>query len=56
MMHRETGEKTFPSWLLGDSNPARWQSRLENPLDAKHPIRHNIWTSVLDVVQETVYL
>lgn len=55
MMLRETGEKTFPIWLLGDSNPIRWQDSLETPLDVKHPVRHNIWTSILDVVQETVY-
>lgn len=54
-MLRETGERTFPIWLLGDSNPLQWQDHLDNPLDAKHPIRHNIWTSILDVVQETVY-
>jgi len=54
-MKREAGNRTFPIWLLGDSEPKRWRNELDTPLDPRHPIRHNIWTSVLDVVQEAVF-
>ena len=54
-MDREIGNKSFPIWLLGDSNPPQSQDKLNSPLDARHPIRHNIWTSVLDVIQDRVY-
>ena len=55
MMTREVGNKGFPIWLLGDSNPEQWQNSLKTPLDPRHPIRHNIWTSVLDVIQDKVF-
>ncbi len=54
-MKRESGNKDFGIWLLGDSNPKNWQDTLEVPLDSRHPIRHNIWTSVLDVIQDKVF-
>jgi hypothetical protein len=40
---------------LGDSNPKNWQDILVAPLDARHPARHNIWTPVLDVIQDSVF-
>lgn len=55
-MIRETGEKSFPIWLLGDSEPKRWQDKLYTPFDPRHPIRHNIWTSILDLIQKELYL
>jgi hypothetical protein len=55
MMELEVGNRDFPLWLIGDSNPAQWESRLLTPLDPRHPVRHNIWTSVLDVIQNRVY-
>jgi hypothetical protein len=55
MMAREVGKPTFPIWLLGDSEPAQWRKVLATPLDPRHPIRHNIWTSVADVVQGLIY-
>ncbi len=55
MMQVEVGNRDFPLWLIGDSNPAQWQDRLSTPLDPRHPVRHNIWTSLLDVMQEGVY-
>jgi hypothetical protein len=55
MMQRETGDLNFPIWLIGDSNPAHWESDLITPFDPRHPIIHNIWTSVLDVIQDKVY-
>ena len=54
-MKREVGNRGWPIWLLGDSNPRRWQRVLETPLDPRHPVRHNIWTSVLDTIQDRVY-
>ena len=54
-MDRDIGRREFPIWLLGDSNPPQWQSQLRSPFDPRHPVRHNIWTSVLDVIQDTVY-
>lgn len=55
-MKKEIGEKSFPIWILGDSNPKNWESTLEHPFDSRHPIRHNIITSVFDIIQETVFL
>ena len=55
MMEREVGDCNFPLWLIGDSNPPQWQLSLKTPLDPRHPIRHNIWTSILDVIQDKVY-
>jgi hypothetical protein len=54
-MKREVGDRNFPIWLLGDSNPEQWQESLATPFDPRHPIRHNIWTSVLDVIQDNVF-
>lgn len=54
-MEREVGSKDFPVWLLGDSNPPQWEAFLDTPLDPRHPIRHNIWTSVLNVIQDRVF-
>lgn len=55
-MKKEIGEKSFPIWILGDSNPKNWESTLQHPFDSRHPIRHNIITSVFDIIQENVYL
>jgi len=52
---KETGSKYSEIWLLGDSNPKRWQGVLETPFDPRHPARHSIWTPVLDVIQDQVY-
>lgn len=54
-MKKEVGDKNFDIWLLGDSNPKNWESILDTPFDPRHPIRHNIWTSILDVIQDRVY-
>jgi len=42
-------------WLVGHSYPTRWLQDLREPLDPRHPVRHNIWTSVLEVIQEVAY-
>ncbi len=54
-MKSEVGNKNFPIWLLGDSNPKNWQDILVSPLDSRHPARHSIWTPVLDVIQDNVF-
>jgi len=54
-MEKEIGNKDFAIWLLGDSNPKNWQDILLAPLDPRHPARHSIWTSVLDVIQDEVF-
>jgi hypothetical protein len=43
-------------WLVGDSNPAKWECHLETALDPRHPTRHSIWTPVLDEIQNHVFL
>lgn len=55
-MEREFGSKNFPIWLVGDSNPESWANVLNYPLDPRHPARHNIWTPILDGIQEQVFL
>jgi hypothetical protein len=54
-MLREIGKPNFPIWLLGDSNPKNWADALATPLDPRHPARHNIWTPIIDVIQDRVY-
>ncbi|MCX5997614.1 MAG: hypothetical protein NTV42_08450 [Chloroflexi bacterium] len=54
-MKSSAGDPGFPIWLIGDSPPAKWADKLEFPLDAKHPARHNIWTSVADSIQDRLY-
>jgi hypothetical protein len=54
-MVREDGKISFPIWLLGDSELELWRQLLDKPFDARHPIRHNIWTSILGVIQGYVF-
>lgn len=54
-MKRESGDKHFPIWLLGDSEPKRWQNVIDTPLDPRHAVRHIIWTPVLDVIQDRIF-
>lgn len=53
-MRDSYGKPSRPIWLIGDSNPD-CELLIEHPLDPRHPSRHNIWTPVLDVIQERVY-
>ena len=56
-MERESGSKDFPIWLIGDSNPRKELANvLDHPLDPRHPTRHTIWTPIMDVIQEQVFL
>ena len=54
-MKKEQNSRDFPIWVIGDSPPRNFADRLEYPLDKKHPARHNIWTSVVDEIQENLY-
>ncbi|MFZ4402034.1 MAG: hypothetical protein ACOYO1_18540 [Bacteroidales bacterium] len=54
-MNREIGNPKFPIWLLGDSEPFKWKDLLEDPFDDRHPIVHNIWTSIIDKIQDRIY-
>ena len=55
MMSESVGSPSCRLWLLGDSNPARWQNDIASPLDPRHPARHSIWTPVLDYAQDRLY-
>ena len=55
-MQRESGNKNSSIWLIGDSSPSQWEGFLDEPLDSRHPARHNIWTPVLEGIQEQVFL
>ncbi|XUX00065.1 MAG: hypothetical protein TUN42_09240 [Dehalogenimonas sp.] len=54
-MKESIGDPTFPIWLIGDSPPDRTADRLESPLDPRHPARHNIWTPVVDTLQDRLF-
>lgn len=54
-MERDTGNINFPIWIIGDSEPDRWKDSLSAPFDSRHPIRHNIITSVFDIIQDNIY-
>jgi hypothetical protein len=54
-MKRETGDRNSEIWLLGDSNPKSWHAVLKSPFDPRHPARHNVWTPVLEVIQDRVF-
>ena len=55
-MARQSGTPDRHLWLLGDSEPPNWRDLLLEPFDSRHPVRHQIWTSILDVVQELVFV
>ena len=46
----------YPIWLIGDSSPAKWEADLDDPLDARHPARHNIWTPILEALQSRLFM
>ena len=54
-MNGDTGCLDFPIWLIGDFSPANWEANLDDPLDGRHPARHNIWTPILEGVQSRLY-
>ena len=46
-VRESSGDPQSKLWLIGDSPPEQWESALEEPLDRRHPARHNIWTPVV---------
>jgi hypothetical protein len=54
-MDRDIGNIKFPIWIIGDSEPDRWKDVLHEPFDSRHPIRHNIITSVFDAIQDNIF-
>ena len=54
-MEREAGCRNSPTWLIGDSPPKNWADDLSVPFDSRHPARHNVWTPIVDGIQERVY-
>ena len=55
-MLRESGSRESSIWLLGDSSPSTWEQSLDEPLDSRHPARHNIWTPILEGIQKEVFI
>lgn len=55
-MKRESGSRNCAIWLIGDSSPERWERELDEPLDTRHPTRHNIWTPILEGIQAHLYV
>lgn len=54
-MNRDFGKKESKIWLIGDSEPKNFKEKLENPLDYKHPAIHNIFTPILNQIQDEVF-
>ena len=54
-MNREAGSKAYPIWLIADSSPPRSEEHLRQPLDPRHPARHNIWTPILEGIQAQMF-
>jgi hypothetical protein len=52
-MSTPNSDPSSPVWLLADSPPVRRPGII--PLDARHPSRHNIWTPLLDEIQEVAW-
>ena len=54
-MKESVGSLSSPIWLIAESPPEDWADELDEPLDPKHPVRHNIWTPVLENIQSHLY-
>lgn len=54
-MNRDFGKKESRIWLIGDSEPKNFSETLKNPLDYKHPAIHNIFTPIINEIQEEVF-
>jgi hypothetical protein len=44
-----------PIWLLDDSYAAKWRQEPKALLDPRHPARHDMWTPILNEIQNAVY-
>lgn len=54
-MKRHTENPGAPIWLVGDSDPKNWSKDLSEPLDSRHPARHNIWSPILLGLNSRLY-
>lgn len=54
-MRESSGDPRSRLWLVADSPPPQWETLLREPLDPRHPARHNIWTPIADAIQQEVY-
>lgn len=54
-MRESSGDPRSRLWLVADSPPPQWETLLREPLDPRHPARHNIWTPIADVIQQEAY-
>ena len=54
-MEREFGVKESKIWLIGDSEPVNNADKLKFPFDLKHPTVHNIFTPILNQIQDDVF-
>lgn len=54
-MNLEEGNKNFPIWILSDMEPSYLEENLKGPFDYRHPARHIVCTSVLNVIQHHIY-
>jgi hypothetical protein len=56
MMPVDVGRRDFPLWLIGDANPSPGKTTPLTPTDARHRVWHLMWTPVLNVIDDRVYL
>lgn len=54
-MNRECGNLNSKIWLIADSEPSRFRNELQDPLDLKHPTVHNIFTPILEQIQDELF-
>jgi len=54
-MEYESGSKNFPLWIMSDIEPSYLEAKLDGPFDYRHPVRHIVCTSILNVIQYYVY-
>lgn len=54
-MEYESGSKNFPVWIMSDIEPSYLEAELDGPFDYRHPVRHIVCTSILNVIQHYVY-
>jgi len=54
-MEREFGKRERKLWLIGDSEPNNNSDKLEHPFDLRHPTVHNIFTPILEQIQDNLF-
>ena len=54
-MERECGPIDCKIWLIGDSEPKNCADKIDVPFDLRHPTVHNIFTPILEQIQDEVF-